>query len=593
MEPQGVDESNRSDALDSAHAAFEHLPLATLVADQRGRIVYTNPAFRRLVAPDHITGELCTKIEDLEALFDTNLRRHWLELEAGKNSAQIDPFTFTNQQGQISYLSMSLSRSRGEIIGIIYDLTESSEATAKVERHLRELKIIEEISQALHSTMRSEQILRIILAAATCKEGLGFNRAFLFLREKGNGHLIGKTAIGPSTPAEAGQIWAGMNAEQRSLSDVLQCYLSNVDQYDIEVNRMVRSLRIDLDQEELIREVVESGQSINVADDHRFFQAGESEALRSLYVSWCAIVPVLSRGQSIGVIVADNLITGRPIEDSAVRLLQVFASHASTAIEHAQLFEEIEHKALSLEAAQKTIARVQQQINAIERISLASEISHKIAHELRNPLTIIGGFASLLKSKLDPADKLSEHAQIIVDETSRLESAMTDVLNFSQSFALEKETVDLVDIAQVAMEVFIRQNAGRTIAFAGNSRTDALVKINKDQAVQSFYDLLEHIDSTMPKAVRLILSVDSEEKSRRLCVRLICDDCESGDCRKALSEAFDSELQGSSLRMTLAFETMRYNGGEPGIEIGEDGQACVYVAYPALEESYVEDGNVR
>ncbi len=58
---------------------------------------------------------------------------------------------------------------------------------------------------------------------------------------------------------------------------------------------------------------------------------------------------------------------------------------------------------------------------------------------------------------------------------------------------------------------------------------------------------------------------------------------EESECRRALAEAFDSELQGSSLRMTLAFETIRYNGGEPGVEIGDDGQACVYIAYPVLE----------
>lgn len=346
---------------------------------------------------------------------------------------------------------------------------------------------------------------------------------------------------------------------------------------------MVRSMRFDLKEEKLIREVVESGQWTNVDNEERFREASESRALRSLHVSWCSIVPVLSRGQSIGVIVADNLITGRPIEDSAVRLLQVFASHASTAIEHAQLFEEVERKAHSLEEAQKTIERVQQQINAIERISLASEISHKISHELRNPLTIIGGFAALLKSKLDPADKLSEHAQIIVEETARLENAMTDVLNFSKSFALEKETVDLTDIGRVAADVFARQHPAREIELALGAEPAHYVCVNKDQAVQSLYDILEHIDSALPPAARLSMKPSVREGSHRLDIWIRAKPSEESECRRALAEAFDSELQGSSLRMTLAFETIRYNGGEPGIEIGDDGQACVYIAYPVLE----------
>lgn len=573
---------------DSAFAVFDNLPLAAFAGDAQGQIVYTNPSFHRLIDPEHYSHDLCTKLEDLESLFDTDLRRHWQEIFAGRNVAQIAPFTFTNRHGRIYYLSMSLSRSGvDETTGIVYDLTESSEATAKVERHLRELKIIEEISRALHSTMRSEEILRIILAAATCKEGLGFNRAFLFLRETNSDQMVGKMAIGPSTPDEAGRIWAGMNVGHRSLSEVLQCYLSNVDQYDIEVNRMVRSMRIDLSAESLIREVVETGQWINVDNDRRFQEAVASRALQSLHVSWCSIVPVLSRGQSIGVIVADNLITGRPIEDGAVRLLQVFASHASTAIEHAQLFEEVERKAHSLEEAQKTIEKVQRQINAIERISLASEISHKISHELRNPLTIIGGFASLLKSKLDPADKLNEHAQIIVEETARLENAMTDVLNFSKSFALEKETVDLAEIGRAAVEVFARQHNARSLEFDESPEVSHFVCVNKDQAMQSLHDILEHIDSVLPVQARLVVNLDSGHGKHRVVIWIRSQREEDSACRHALSEAFDSELQGSSLRMTLAFETIRYNGGEPGIAIGDDGQACVYVAYPVLEEQHV------
>ncbi len=574
--------------VDPARTVFDNLPLAAFAADSRGRIVYTNPAFHHLIDPEHYSHDLCSKLEDIEALFDTGLRQRWQEIFSGRAATQVEPLTFTNRQGRHYYLSMSLSRSRvDEAVAIVYDLTESSESTAKVERHLRELKIIEEISQALHSTMRSEEILRIILAAATCKEGLGFNRAFLFLREKNNGHLVGRMAIGPSTPEEAGRIWAGMNAGHRSLSEVLQCYLSNVDQYDIGVNRMVRSLRIELTNEKLMRDVIENGQSLNVNDDLSFDEARASEALRSLGVTWCSIVPLLSRGKSIGLIVADNLITGRPIEDSAVRLLQVFASHASTAIEHAQLFEELEHKAHSLEEAQRTIERVQKQINAIERISLASEISHKISHELRNPLTIIGGFAALLKSKLDPADKLSEHAQIIVEETARLEKAMTDVLNFSKSFALEKEALNLADIATVALDVFAQQHPSRIARFGAGDPTIRSVCVNKDQAVQSLYDVLEHLDSALPEQASLNMTVDTADGRHRLNICICPEAGEETHCREAMAEAFDSELQGSSLRMTLAFETIRYNGGEPGIETGGDGRACLYIAYPALEEQHV------
>jgi signal transduction histidine kinase len=57
----------------------------------------------------------------------------------------------------------------------------------------------------------------------------------------------------------------------------------------------------------------------------------------------------------------------------------------------------------------------------IERLGEAAALLREIVHQLRNPCTIIGGFAALLNRRLDPADKLSEYAETILDETLKME----------------------------------------------------------------------------------------------------------------------------------------------------------------------------
>jgi nitrogen-specific signal transduction histidine kinase len=50
-----------------------------------------------------------------------------------------------------------------------------------------------------------------------------------------------------------------------------------------------------------------------------------------------------------------------------------------------------------------------------------------VAHEIRNPLTAVGGFAKRLASSLDPASKSGRYAQVIVDEAIRLEEALSEM----------------------------------------------------------------------------------------------------------------------------------------------------------------------
>ncbi len=569
---------------------FDQLPFATFITDANA-VLYRNGVCAQLLGLPRNSDIGSLSLSEFESLLDLELRATIHHLLATQQPAEIAPFTFTDPAGSLLTLAISLSviadHDQWRVLGIIYDVTESSEATARLERHVRELKIIEEISRALHSTMKRDDILRMILAAATCKEGLGFNRAFLFVRSRENNHLIGKLAIGPSSAEEAGHIWAGLGATPHSLFEILQNYLSNVDQYDIEANRRIRAVSADLDREPLFVGVMESCEWLNVSD-HEFLATQQSQCLQTLGISRCAIVPLVSRGQAFGVIVADNLITGRPIDDATVRLLQVFAAHASTAIEHAQLFEDLEQKATSLEAAQRMIQRVQKQINAIERSSLLAQLTYKIAHELRNPLTIIGGFAGLIKARLDPADKINEHAQIIIDETLRLEGAMTDVLNFSKSFAEEKSVVDLAEIARGAVDVLAQQRPQRTVVLAPSvHEVGLMVRLNQDQSVQTLYDLLYHLDQALPPEFQLRLRVESEAGMHRVVIQPYSATTDPPVARQMLSDIFTNELQGGPLRIMLAFESIRYNGGEPGIAFKDDAGAYVYVAYPALEEEYV------
>ena len=52
---------------------------------------------------------------------------------------------------------------------------------------------------------------------------------------------------------------------------------------------------------------------------------------------------------------------------------------------------------------------------------------HAVAHEIRNPLLAVGGFAKRLSDSLDPSSKGGEYAQIILREASRLEMVLSEM----------------------------------------------------------------------------------------------------------------------------------------------------------------------
>ena len=97
--------------------------------------------------------------------------------------------------------------------------TENEKGLEKeIERLNWEFSLLYEISNAIRTTLKLDQILYIILTALTSHEGLGFNRAMLFLVNEKEHVLEGVMGIGPHTAEEAGKIWHYISQSKRHVA---------------------------------------------------------------------------------------------------------------------------------------------------------------------------------------------------------------------------------------------------------------------------------------------------------------------------------------------------------------------------------------
>ncbi len=87
--------------------------------------------------------------------------------------------------------------------------------------------------------------------------------------------------------------------------------------------------------------------------------------------------------------------------------------------------------------------KLQQQIIQTEELRTLSEISARLAHEIRNPLAAAGGFARRLLQSLGPEDAHLEKVRIIVSEVARLDGILEKTLAYLKPFEVVMERVSL------------------------------------------------------------------------------------------------------------------------------------------------------
>ncbi|MBI4698812.1 MAG: sensor histidine kinase, partial [Nitrospirae bacterium] len=94
--------------------------------------------------------------------------------------------------------------------------------------------------------------------------------------------------------------------------------------------------------------------------------------------------------------------------------------------------DNIEKLNKDLEKYIEELQRTQRQLIHVEKLSALGRLTADVAHEIRNPLTSIGGFARRLNKRLQPGSREKDYAEIIFSEVSRLERVLRDVLLFSK-----------------------------------------------------------------------------------------------------------------------------------------------------------------
>lgn len=127
------------------------------------------------------------------------------------------------------------------------------------------------------------------------------------------------------------------------------------------------------------------------------------------------------------------------------------------------------------------LKNLQEKLVSAEKMAALGEVAAKVAHEIRNPLVSVGGFAKRLEKKLD--GNLREYSGIIVREVERLEGILKEILGFVKEARLAKEKVSLNTLVAdiITLMESDTEDRGITISKDFGPPVDVFVDMNRVQ----------------------------------------------------------------------------------------------------------------
>ena len=366
---------------------------------------------------------------------------------------------------------------------------------------LSELTLLYQFSNTMLSTIRLNKLTHLILTAITTPSSNLFERSILFLRNEKSNVMQGM--LGVTRHLSEGLQIVGGHDPLGSRWDISDEIIMR--QRSAEFCLQVRLTRIEIDGScPLIHQIV-SERVLCHSDDTVCQNCPTCCFIKPLCGGQFAVVPLVAHETTIGMIVVDNPESACELSSGNLNFLQLFANQAGMAIENSMLYSRIEEANLNLRDARERLLHG-------ERLAAIGAVAANLAHELKNPLITIGGFAGRILKSLPAATREHQYAGTIVSEVSRLEKMLAEILAFSRKPTICFTPCDLEEIIRESLSSCATAFEDHNIKVLFSSDAPPLtVSGDAHQLKQVFLNLILNACDAMPDGGQLSLTL---EKSR-------------------------------------------------------------------------------
>jgi signal transduction histidine kinase len=437
-----------------------------------------------------------------------------------------------------SEMAVPMIGERGAVVGVVN--VDSEQVNAFDENHLKVL------------TLLTNEASRVV------------NRIWLInkLKEKADQlEALIKTGQSIVQKRELGDLLKSIVSEAREIMECRVCAL-----YFLEGQPECLSLKAvsgtqtvaEVDEEITLTEsavgtVVHRRKMIEVFDlrrteENHFLEWIQREDLVSMLAC-----PVLYEDTVIGVLIC---YTDHPhrFDNEERRIFQTIASLGAAAIQNARLYARI--------------FQTEENLRRNERLTTLGLLSAEIAHEIRNPLTVIRLLFESLQLDFPPGDMRKKDVAIIGEKLDQLEGIVSRVLSFGKSQENMRSRYDLRTIVEdtlLLVRMKLQQNRIH-LQYQGRPRERLLVEVSKGQIQQALLNLIINATEAMPKggSIRISLKTDRHEQQPVAVVEI--GDSGPGipeDIRDNIFESFLSgKAEGTGLGLAIVKRILKSHNGD-------------------------------
>ena len=215
---------------------------------------------------------------------------------------------------------------------------------------------------------------------------------------------------------------------------------------------------------------------------------------------------------------------------------------------------------------------LEHQLLQSERLATIGEMSAKVAHEIRNPLSSISLNTELLYDEIsnDNGERKSDAEnliQSILNEVDTLTAISDEYLQFARFPKLETRPASINEVLIELTKFFNKEIVQRCISLKENYASDLpQILLDTKQIKQAFLNILKNSFESMPEGGELSITTRLKDENVEVNITDTGSGINRSDIRRVFDPFYSTKVKGTGLGLALTMKTVEGHGGDINCE---------------------------
>lgn len=198
--------------------------------------------------------------------------------------------------------------------------------------------------------------------------------------------------------------------------------------------------------------------------------------------------------------------------------------------------------------SQKKELRLKEKMIQKERFAHIGEMASVLAHEIRNPLGSIKGFAQYL-NETTKDNKQKDALEIIIAESSRLEVLTDELLTYARPIELKLESINISSIVQDTIRKLVYDF--KDINFIVKGKSEKNINTDRDKIIQILINILNNSIDAIENKGSILIELEDSDKGVVISVKDSGTGIKEEILEKIFNPFFTTKTKGTGLGLSI------------------------------------------